>query len=125
MLCIAAGSNLLALAAASFTLSWTHSVERTEWHETWRVAGGQLQVVEARVEGPGAGIGLSEGAEMTPQGWVFRPELPPLPRLVLAASGMTPSGWTLCTDSGCHALGAAAGKPIEIWSASTCGEAGN
>ena len=26
------------LAAATFTLSWTHSVEKTRWEETWRIA---------------------------------------------------------------------------------------
>jgi hypothetical protein len=120
MLCIAAGGDLLVLAATAFTLSWTHSVERTHWHESWRIIGGQLQVVEARVEGPGAGIAIPHGARMTPKGWVYRPELPPLPRLVLAASGLTPSAWTLCTEGKCHELGAAAGEPVTIWAAPTC-----
>ena len=120
MLCIVAGDTLLALAAAAFTLSWTHSVERTEWWESWQIADGKLQVIEARVEGAGAGIAVPAGARMTPQGWVFRPETAPLTRLVLAASGTTPSGWTLCTDAGCHELGATAGRPIEIWSSVNC-----
>ncbi len=120
MLCIAAGGNLLSLAATAFTLSWTHSVERTTWWESWRVVDARLQVVEAHVEGPGAGIGLPPDAERTPSGWRYRPDLPPLPRLVLAASGMTPSPWILCTAAGCHDLGATAGQPIEIWAAPAC-----
>lgn len=120
MLCVAAGGKLLALAATTFTLSWTHSVERTTWFEAWRVTGDRLQVVTARVEGPGAGIALPEGATMTPTGWVYRPDLPPLPRLVLAASGTTPSGWRLCALGSCRVLGATAAAPIEIWAAPLC-----
>jgi hypothetical protein len=120
MLCIATGGNILALATTTFALSWTHSVERTDWRESWRIIGDRLQLVEASVEGPGAGIALPAGAEMTPRGWVFTPELPPLPRLVLAASGMTHSGWTLCAGSACRELGTAAGRPIEIWAAPIC-----
>ena len=120
MLCIATGGTILALATTIFTLSWTHSVERTDWRESWRIIGDRLQLVEASVEGPGAGIALPEGAEMTPEGWVFTPELPPLPRLVLAASGMTQSGWTLCTGRACAELGTAPGPPIEIWAAPVC-----
>jgi hypothetical protein len=117
MLCIMAGGRILALATTVFTLSWTHSVERIEWRESWRIVGDRLHLVEATVEGPGAGIALPGGARMTPQGWVFKPALPPLRRLVLAASGTTLSGWTLCTDSECHELGSTVGKPIELWAA--------
>ncbi len=120
MLCIAAGGNIMAIAATAFTLSWTHSVERTQWHESWRIIEGHLQVVEAMVEGPGAGIAVPQGAQMTPNGWVYKPELPPLPRLMLAASGMTPSAWTLCTRDLCHELGAASGDPVAIWPAPAC-----
>ena len=120
MLCIATGGNLLALAATAFTLSWTHSVEQTTWREAWRVAGDRLQVVEASVEGPGAGIALPENARMTAEGWSYVPDLPPLPRLTLAASGMTPSAWMLCAESDCHELGAEAGAPVEIWVAESC-----
>jgi hypothetical protein len=119
-LCILAGGKLLSLAATAFTLSWTHSVEHTIWSETWRVAGDRLQVVEARVEGAGAGISLPDGAQMTPTGWIYQPDLPPLRRLVLAASGTTPSGWSLCAAETCHELGAEAGAPVEIWAAPLC-----
>ena len=122
MLCIATAGNLLALAATTFTLSWTHSVERTEWRESWQIAGDRLQLVEASVEGPGAGIDVPEGARMTPAGWIYRPTLPPQPRLLLAASGMTPSAWTLCTPDQCHDLGATASAPITLWAAPDCAD---
>jgi hypothetical protein len=120
MLCVAAAGQLLSLAVTAFTLSWTHSVEHTEWLERWQVAGEFLQLAEAQVEGPGAGIHLPEGARMTPTGWTYRPRLPPQPRLTLAASGATGAGWTLCTIEGCHELGHAAGPPIELWAAADC-----
>ncbi len=34
-LCILAAGKTTVLAVASFTLAWTHSVERTRWIETW------------------------------------------------------------------------------------------
>jgi len=120
MLCIATSGTLLALATSSFTLSWTHSVERTEWRETWRIAGDRLQLIEAIVEGPGAGIALTDGAVMTAGGWVYKPAVPPLPRLVLAASGATLSGWRLCAAGECHDLGTVAGTPVELWAAAAC-----
>jgi hypothetical protein len=109
------------LATTAFTLSWTHSVEHTEWRETWRIADDRLQLVEASVEGPGAGIDVPDGARMTGTGWVYAPTLAPLPRLVLAASGMTPSGWRLCALGQCHDLGTTATAPITLWPAPECG----
>lgn len=113
-LCIAAGGTAIAIAASSFTLSWVHSVERTRWDESWRIAGDRLEVVEAHVQGAGAGIDLPDDAERAAGGWRFRPRLAPIPRLVLAASGATPSGWTLCAAGSCRELGAEPGQPIEI-----------
>lgn len=116
-LCILAGGKLLTLAATAFTLTWTHSVEKTEWFEAWQVVDGGLKVVEARVEGSGAGMDPPEGAVLTGKGWAYRPEVPPLDRLILAASGATVSGWKFCTEAGCRTLATEAGAPVEIWSA--------
>lgn len=115
-LCILAGGKLLALAATTFTLTWIHSVEKTEWFEAWQVVNGDLKVVEARVEGSGAGMDPPEGAVLTQKGWTYVPQVPPLDRLVLAASGATASGWELCTRTGCLTLAVEAGAPVEIWS---------
>ncbi|HEV7276627.1 MAG TPA: DUF1850 domain-containing protein [Devosiaceae bacterium] len=120
MLCIAAAGQVLSLAVAAFTLSWTHSVERTEWLERWQVQDGALRLEEARVQGPGAGIHLPEGARATGDGWTYRPQLPPQRRLTLAASGATGAGWSLCTDLGCREFGRTGGPPVEIWSATEC-----
>jgi hypothetical protein len=116
-LCILAAGKLLTLAATAFTLTWTHSVEKTAWFEQWQVVDGGLKVVEARVQGSGAGMDPPEGAVLTDKGWEYRPQVPPLDRLILAASGATGSGWEFCTETGCRTLAVEAGAPIEIWSA--------
>jgi len=113
-LCIIAAGKSLTLAAAAFTLSWTHSVEKTEWREAWVVTPAGLQLTEARVKGSGAGMDPGEGAREIDGWWVWQPEAPPVPELVLAASGATMSAWQLCHAQGCLELGAAAGAPIVV-----------
>lgn len=119
-LCIAASGTIIALAANAFTLSWTHSVEKTLWQERWIVANGQLEVIESTVEGSGAGIYLPDNARRTAAGWTYTPSLAPLDALTLAASGMTPSPWTLCTEARCLDLGAEPGDIVTLWSAPQC-----
>lgn len=77
-LCIAAGGKLIALAATAFSLNWTHSVEKTVWSENWIVQGNALKVVEASVEGSGAGIELPETAVLRDGRWVYAPQLAPI-----------------------------------------------
>jgi hypothetical protein len=113
-LCVYGGAAVLRLAAASFTLSWTHSVERVRWEEDWRVTPAGLELVEARVAGSGAGMEPSPEAHLAGGWWVWRPDRPPLPRLDLAASGATGGGWTLCAAGACRELGAEAGAPLRF-----------
>ena len=61
-LCILAAGKTVTLAVAAFTLSWTHSVEKTRWEEDWAITPAGLQIVEARVKGSGAGMEPAEGA---------------------------------------------------------------
>lgn len=119
-LCIATAAGVIALAAQSFTLSWTHSVARQAWLEEWQVAPGGLRPVEAEIKGPGAGMELPEGAWAVPGGWRYKVDLPLLPEVWLAASGETPDGWRLCAGGACHLLGAKAEAPIRLWSAADC-----
>ncbi|RWE69662.1 DUF1850 domain-containing protein [Mesorhizobium sp.] len=113
-LCILAAGKTVTLAAAAFTLSWTHSVERTRWREDWKVSPAGLHVVEARVKGSGAGMEPPEGSVLRDGWWVYQPRIGLQPRLVLAASGATGESWTLCTVMGCRELGGAAGEPIVL-----------
>lgn len=113
-LCIIAGGKTVTLAVAAFTLSWTHSVERTRWEEDWRVRPIGLEVVAARVQGSGAGMEPPGDAVLENGWWTYRPRLPPRAEIVLAASGATDSGWTLCAEGGCVELGRAAGDVIRL-----------
>ena len=44
-LCIASAGSIMTLLAGSFSLSWTHSVEKTTWMERWQVEGDRLALV--------------------------------------------------------------------------------
>lgn len=113
LLCIA-GGKAIALAAGLFTLGWTHSVEKTAWQESWAVTPDGLVLREARVKGSGAGMEPSEGARRKDGWWVWEPHAAPLTTLVLASSGATGSGWTLCAADGCRELGRDKGEPVVL-----------
>lgn len=100
---IAAGALVVALPASAFTLSWTHSVERTVWRETWRVEGGELILDQADISGSGAGMEPPDGATFSNGAWHFRPALPPLPRLRLAHSEFA-GDYRLCWGDTCEPI---------------------
>lgn len=113
-LCILATGKTTVLVVSAFTLSWTHSVEKTWWEEDWRVTPAGLKIVEARVKGSGAGMEPPDGAVLKEGWWVYQPKIPLRPKLLLAASGATNGGWTLCAAQACRELGAEAGAVIEL-----------
>lgn len=114
MTCLMAGAVAIGLAGPSFTLSWTHSVERTEWREHWRVEGAGLRLVRAAVQGSGAGMEPAPGA-VRQDGWWQWPADLAVPALVLAASGATGQGWRLCDGAGtCHDLGTDPGTALRL-----------
>lgn len=113
-LCIVSAGKTITLAVGAFTLSWTHSVERTRWQEDWRVAPAGLEIVEARVKGSGAGMEPGDDAVLRDGWWVYSPKLPPRQSLMLGASGATGAGWTLCAAGRCYEIGALAGEPVEL-----------
>lgn len=102
-ICLAAAAFSAVLPLQSFTLAWTHSVEKIRWEEDYRVTGQHLQLVEARIRGSGAGMELSEGAVLKDGVWHYTPALPPLPRLRLARSGYV-ADYDLCWDGACRPL---------------------
>ena len=113
-ICVFAGGKTLALAAMSFTLSWTHSVEKIVWAEHWKLTPAGFVVTSASVEGSGAGMDPPDGSRLIGGKWVYRPKLPPQRQLVLAASGATVSGWKICSGGLCHVVGKVAEKPIVV-----------
>lgn len=110
-LCVAGASASFRIAAAAFTLAWTHSVERVRWEEDWRVTPAGLEIVEARIRGSGAGMEPPDGAVLADGWWRYRPPLAPLPMLVLGDSGVT-GAWSLCTLEGCRDL--PRGEPLQL-----------
>lgn len=112
-LCLSAlgGAVLAALPGPAFTLSWTHSVEKTEWREDWRIEAGRLSLTEARVKGTGAGMEPPQGARLADGWWIWVPAVPPLERLVLAASSYTPDH-RLCAGGECRPLHGWIGGPV-------------
>ena len=110
--CLLIGSLAVAVGGG-FSLSWTHSVERVDWQESWIVQDDRLVLTEARVRGSGAGMEPGENARRQDGWWVWNPGIT-TPQIVLAASGATGGGWQLCTDDGCRELGAKAGEAITL-----------
>lgn len=103
-LCLAAGAATLALALGSFTLSWTHSVERIEWREHWAVERDGLVLRQAAVKGSGAGMEVPDDAILRDGFWFYEPRLPPQTRVSFADAGRAGSDWTLCDGERCAAL---------------------
>lgn len=98
------GALLASLPGAEFTLSWTHSIEKTEWREQWTVEAGRLRLVEASIRGTGAGMEPGRDARLTADGWMaWRPDLPPRDEVTLAASGFT-GEHQLCAGTECRPL---------------------
>jgi hypothetical protein len=117
-LCVLAAGKTTVLAVSAFTLSWTHSVEKTRWEEDWRITPAGFEIVQARIKGSAAGMEPPEDSVLHSGWWVYRPKLPRLGEIRLAASGATGAGWTLCTERECMELGAQPGEAIRL---SACG----
>jgi hypothetical protein len=102
-LCLAAGALAAALATDAFTLSWTHSVEKVEWQEDYRVADGALVLQEARIKGSGAGMEPPEDAVLRDGWWMYRPMARSFEVLRLTHSGFA-ADYRLCWDGACTSV---------------------
>ena len=110
-LCLASAGVVKALSIATFTLAWTHSIEKTAWQEDWRVTPKGLVLIEARVKGSGAGMEPGPGARLINGWYQWRPEGGPRPTVVLANSGAA-GEWRLCANGTCRTLSEIFGHPI-------------
>uniref|UniRef100_A0A9E8CRH2 DUF1850 domain-containing protein n=1 Tax=Bosea sp. NBC_00436 TaxID=2969620 RepID=A0A9E8CRH2_9HYPH len=102
-LCLVAGALVVVLGRGEITLGWRHSVQKTLWEEVWRETPAGLEIVEARIEGSGAGMDPPDGAKLIDGFWRWHPTLPPLQEVVMRRSGAT-ADWRICTASGCRAM---------------------
>lgn len=71
---VVAGVIRSTLPAPEFTLAWNHSVQKTRWEEHYRLDRGALVLVEARVQGSGAGMEPPSGARFEHGTWIWRPD---------------------------------------------------
>jgi hypothetical protein len=110
-ICLIFGATL-ALPTDHLTLSWIHSVQKTEWQEDYRVEADRLTLDEARIAGSGAGMDPPDGAILRDGVWHYRPNLAPLPEIALAVSHVT-SGYRLCWDGSCHGMDELFGQSVE------------
>jgi hypothetical protein len=114
-LCLTLGATTISLPTTRFTLAWTHSVEKTEWQEDYRIRGDRLVLSEARIAGTGAGMEPPPDAVFRDGTWRYRPKLPPLPELRLTLSPYT-ADYRICWRRQCRGLaelfGAAAAEGV-------------
>jgi hypothetical protein len=102
-LCIAAAGLAVEIAVSGFTLAWTHTVEKTEWQEDWRIEADRLLLVEARVQASGAGMEPPVDARLVGGFYTWHPHLPPLPEIVLRRAPQA-DDWRLCAGERCATL---------------------
>lgn len=100
---LVAGVLRATLPTSEFTVGWNHSVEKTRWEERYRVAGARLALVEARIQGSGAGMEPAPDARLSDGWWAWRPALAPLPELRLTLSPFT-RDYDICWRGRCQAL---------------------
>lgn len=110
-LCLASAGVIKTLSVTAFMLAWTHSIEKIEWQEDWRVTPQGLEIVEARVKGSGAGMEPPPDARLV-DGWFrWTPKLSKLPEVALGNSGLA-GEWRLCSEGQCQTLSAILGRPV-------------
>jgi len=122
-LCLASAGVVKTLSIAAFTLAWTHSIEKVEWQEDWRVTAHGLELVKARVKGSGAGMEPPPEARLVDGWFQWQPARLAMPQVVLGNSGAA-GEWRLCANSGCRTLSELFGHPIgaNVTTMSACAE---
>jgi hypothetical protein len=102
-LCLASAGVAKALSIAAFTLVWTHSIEKVDWQEDWRVTEAGLELVQARVKGSGAGMEPPPEARLVDGWFTWQPARAATAEVALGNSGAA-GEWRLCADGQCRTL---------------------
>jgi hypothetical protein len=112
-LCLASAGVVKALSISAFTLVWTHSIEKVDWQEDWRITSKGLELTQARVKGSGAGMEPPAEARLV-NGWFeWKPARPAMGEVQLANSGVA-GEWRLCSNGQCRTLSEIFGHPIGV-----------
>jgi hypothetical protein len=112
-LCLASAGVVKTLAVAAFTLAWTHSVEKLEWQEDWRITAQGLELVQARVKGSGAGMEPPPEALLVDGWFQWQPKRAAMPEVVLGNSGAA-GEWRLCGEGNCRTLSEIFAHPVGV-----------
>jgi hypothetical protein len=102
-LCLSAGGKTIAIALEAFSLLWTHSVEKVEWQEEWRIDRDRLRLESAFIQGSGAGMEPPAGSISINGGWSYRPNREPLKSLDLSRSEFSPD-YQICWQGTCRGM---------------------
>ena len=105
---LVAGVVRATLPGSEFSVAWEHSVEKIEWSERYHVEGDRLRIVEARIQGNGAGMQAPAGAMLADGVWSWQPATQLLPELRLTYSTFT-TDYRLCDAGRCRTLAEVAG----------------
>lgn len=111
-LCFGAAFSVVAamVPTQTFTLTWTHSIEKIRWEEDYRIAAGRLVLVAARVRGSGAGMEPPEGSVLRNGAYEYHPKNATFAKLTVARSTYT-KDYELCWDRRCTEFTALLGPP--------------
>ncbi|MCX7898401.1 MAG: DUF1850 domain-containing protein [Rhodocyclaceae bacterium] len=116
-LCLLSGAMVVALATESFTLAFTHSVEKIRWEEDWRLEKQKLILVEARIRGTGAGMEAPATASFANGVWRYSPGLAPIDHINLLQTQAS-EPFALCVGAVCRPLsawvGATPDQPVRL-----------
>ena len=112
-LCLASAGAVKTLSIAAFTLAWTHSIEKIDWQEDWRVTPQGLLLTQARVKGSGAGMEPPPGARLINGWYQWRPDRAAMPQVALGNSGAA-GEWRLCLNRSCRTLSDIFGRPVGV-----------
>ena len=110
LLCLATAAMVVAIPASSFTVAWTHSIEKVRWEEDYRIEGLRLHAVEARVKGLAVRVEPPAGARLEGGWWHYRPATEYHYELRLARSPYA-KDYELCFGGFCRFLSQLA--PVE------------
>lgn len=102
-LCLVAGLITARLPVPSFTLAWTHSIEKIPWEEDWRLDADRLLLDVARIRGTGAGMEPPAGATLKAGVWYYAPTIAPIATLRLTHSPHA-AAYELCAAEDCRPL---------------------
>lgn len=103
LLCLATAGAVVTLAAPSFTLAWSHSIEHVRWEEDYRIVGHRLELVEARVQGSAAGMEPPPDAHLAGGWWHYAPKDRWHDELRLTRSPYT-TDYEICVAGRCRSL---------------------